>query len=86
MKAKNLQKRLGIWVIVVAGVLMIPFLTKAPWTQGDYIFAGAVLFILATIYEITTRNIKSFKHKLIVAAVLLGIIALIIGWAATGPD
>jgi hypothetical protein len=84
--AKSLKKRLGVWAIVVAGVLMIPLLTKAQWTQGDYVFAGTVLFVLAAIYELATRNTRNFKHKLIVAAVLLGVIVLIIGWAATGPD
>lgn len=83
---KNIKKRLSIWAIVIAGILMIPFLTQAPWTKGDFIFAGAVLFTLATIYEVTTRNMKNVKSKLIVAAVLLGVIVLILGWAATGPD
>jgi len=86
MKTEKMKKRLGIWALVVAGILMIPFLTQAPWTKGDFILAGAVLLTLAAIYEITTRNMKNVKNKLIVAAVLLGTIVLILGWAATGPD
>ena len=82
----DITKRLGVWAVVVAGILMIPFLTQAPWTKGDFIYAGAALFALATIYEITTRNMKNVNQKIIIAAALLGFIVLIIGWAATGPD
>lgn len=83
---KNMTKKLGIWALVVAGILMIPLLTQAPWSAGDFIFAGIVLFILATIYEFTTRNMTSLKQKLLVGIILLGVIILIVGWAATGPD
>lgn len=86
MKKINSNKRLGICVVVIAGILMIPFITKAPWTGSDYLFAGVVLSVLALIYEIVTKNMKSTKQKLIVAAILLGVIVLIIGWAATGPE
>ena len=65
---------------------MIPLLTKAPWTSGDFIFAGVILYSLATIYELTTRKMTNNKHKLAVAVALLAAIVSIIGWAATGPD
>jgi predicted PurR-regulated permease PerM len=86
MKTTNLNKKISIWAVVIAGVLAIPFITRAPWTLGDYFFAGIVLSILATIYEAVTKKMHSTKQKLIVAAIVLGIIVLIIGWAATGPD
>jgi 4-hydroxybenzoate polyprenyltransferase len=82
----NSLKKISIWAVVISGVLMIPFLTNAPWTKGDYIFAGIVLSALATIYELVTKKMRSTKQKLVVAAILLGVIVLIIGWAATGPE
>lgn len=86
MKTKiNINKRLSIWAVIVSVVLMIPFVTKAPWTKGDYIFAGLVLMVLVAIYEFLTRN-KSKKHRFAVGLGFLIIVALILGWAATGPD
>jgi CDP-diglyceride synthetase len=85
MKHK-LTKRISIWAVVVAGILLIPFITNAPWTSFDYVFAGIVLFILSIIYEFTTINMKNVKNKLIVGAVILMVIILIMGWAATGSD
>ena len=86
MKTKSMTKRLSIWALVVAVVLMIPFLTQSPWTAGDYIFAGTVLFILATIYEFVTRNMRNPKHKFFVAVAIFIVIGLILAWAAAGPD
>ena len=86
MKVKNMTKKISFWFAVVAGILMIPFLTKAPWTSGDFVFAGVTLFSLAMIYESITRNMKNPKHKLFVGFGILIVIILIMGWAATGTD
>lgn len=86
MKSKNLTNRLAIWAVIVAGVLSIPYLTNAPWTSGDFIFAGIVLYTLAVFYELITRNMKGLKPRLLVGLGFLVLIVLIIGWAATGPD
>ena len=86
MKTKNLNKKIGIWAIIIAGLLMIPYITNAPWTSFDYIFAGIVLSALAATFEFLTRNAKGLKPRLIVGAGILVVIVLIIGWAATGPD
>jgi len=78
-------KRLCIWATVVALVLMIPLLTNAPWTGSDYIFAGIVLSICATVYVFATRNSNNVKRKAVVGAGVLFFIFLVMGWAATGP-
>lgn len=82
----NILKRLGLWAGVVSGILMIPLLAKFPWTTFDFVFAGSVLFVLATFYELTTRNMTNHRHRLIVGIVVLLLIVLIQGWAAAGPD
>ncbi len=84
-ETKNIKKRLMVWAIIVTAILMIPFLAKAPWTESDFAFAGVVLFSLASVYELTTRNMKNKMHHIIVAMVLLFLIMLILAWAATGP-
>lgn len=83
---RNIKKRLRMWAIVVAAVLMIPFLAKAPWTVGDFVFAGVVLFSCATVYEFTTRNMSNKMHRIAVGLAVLAFIALVIAWAAAGPD
>ena len=83
---KNTSKRLGIWALVVLGILMIPLVGRFPWTTGDFVFAGAVLFACATIYEVSTRKMKNKWHRIAVGAGVLAFIVLVLGWAATGPD
>lgn len=85
-QSKKIVNKLVFWSAVIITILLIPFATKAPWTSFDYIFAGTVLTILATIYEYATRNVTSLKSKSLVGFILLGVIVLIIGWAAGGPD
>lgn len=86
MKRKKLTQRLGIWAIIVAGILMIPYITNAPWTTYDFVFAGIVLYILAIFFELITINMKSSRSRFFVGTVILMLIVLILGWAATGPD
>lgn len=86
MKTKSLTNSLGIWAIIVATILAIPFLTQAPWSQGDYILAGSILFAAASIYEFSTRNLKQRNYKIIVALAILAVLVLIQYWAVSGPD
>lgn len=85
MKQRNVIKRLGVWAVVVAAVLMIPLLTNAPWTGSDFVFAGIVLSACATVYELATKNMSDFKQRAAVAAAVLFFIFLVMGWAAAGP-
>lgn len=82
---KNLNKRLLIWAAIVAGILMIPFITKAPWTQGDYIFAGLVLFGSAAGYEVTASILKNRTQRLVAAAVAIGAVIFVWFLAVSGP-
>lgn len=77
---------MGGWTVAIAAILLIPLLTKAPWTVGDFVFAGVGLFGCATAYELATRNTNSKARRIAVAAAILVFIFLVIGWAATGPD
>lgn len=79
---KNIIKKLSIWAIVVVGILMIPVVTKAPWTSSDFIFAGIVLFGCATVYELATRNMSNRNHRILVGIAVIAFIGLVIAWAA----
>ncbi|HYF97265.1 MAG TPA: hypothetical protein VD947_04495 [Patescibacteria group bacterium] len=84
-KQRNVPQRLSVWALVIAGVLMIPLVTNAPWTASDFIFSAVVLFILVTIYELATKNMSDVKHRAYVAFGVFFTIFLIMGWAASGP-
>lgn len=83
---RNITKRLSLWAVVVAAILMIPLLANAPWTGGDFVFGTVVLFGLAIVYELATRNMSNIKYRAAVGAGVLFVIFLVIAWAATGPD
>lgn len=84
IKSRNIKKRLATWAGVVAAILMIPFLTKAPWTGTDYTFGGVVLFGCATLYELATLNMKDKKHRIITGLAVLAIVIFIWGLAVSG--
>jgi hypothetical protein len=81
----NTLKRLALWEVVVVLILLIPFLSNAPWTGSDYVFAGIVLTLCATVYVYTTQDSNNAKRKLAVGAGVLIFICAVIGWAASGP-
>ncbi len=78
-------KKFGIWASLIIVILSIPYVTKAPWTGSDYLFAGIVLFAVAFIFEYVTRHTANIYYKVLVGWGLLVCIALLIGWAASGP-
>lgn len=81
MKNNSLNQKLGIWAIVVALILFVPFITKAPWTLLDYVFAGIVLYSLFMIYTIATHKTKKTIYRALTAVVLLTVLILIWAWA-----
>jgi hypothetical protein len=74
-------KKIAIWAVVVACILSIPLLGNAPWTLGDYIFAGSVLFAAGVVYELLARNMKNNLQRIVIGAIILFLLLLIWGWA-----
>jgi hypothetical protein len=83
---RNIRKRLLVWAVVVAAILMIPLLANAPWTALDFIFGAVVLSASATVYELATRNMRHKKHRIAAGIAVLAAIGLVMVWAAAGPD
>ncbi len=81
----NTLKRIMIGELVVGLVLSIPFLSNAPWTGSDYVFAGIILSLCATVYVFATKNSNNVQRKVAVGVGILFFIFLVIGWAASGP-
>jgi cation transport ATPase len=78
---KNIYKRLSLWALIVAAVLSIPYLAKFPWTMSDFVFAGVVLFGAATVYELTTKNLRNKTHRIAVGIGVATVIFFIWGLA-----
>lgn len=81
IQKRNVSKRLSMWAMLVASILMIPLLGQFPWTLSDYVFAGVVLFGSATAYELITKNMRNEMHRLVVGFIILTFIFLIWGFA-----
>lgn len=83
---RNITKRLAVWALIVAAVLMIPLLASWPWTTGDFVFGAVVLFGFATMYELITRNMQDPKQRMITGAIVFAVLAFFWVGAATGYE
>ncbi|MBX4198408.1 hypothetical protein KW782_03685 [Candidatus Parcubacteria bacterium] len=97
---QNITKRISVWAIVVALLLMVPFMAMqfnwqipdpgststdgVNWTLSDFVFAGILLFGAALTYEFSTRNITTPKRRLILGIIVFVVLAVIWVGAATG--
>lgn len=90
---------MGVWAIVVAILLLIPFLLmrfdiklydpgsgyeEMNWTAFDFVFAGVLLFGSAAFYEFLTRKMLEPKKRFLVGLGVFLVLALVWGMAATG--
>lgn len=60
---QSITKRMSVWAIIVAGVLMIPLAGKAPWTAGDFVFGAVVLFGSALVYELVASKGGTLAYR-----------------------
>jgi hypothetical protein len=76
---QNLIRRLSIWAIVVAVILIVPFLAmrfdwsvpdpgspapeKVNWSLFDFVFAGTLLFGAAFSYELVARKGSTIAYR-----------------------
>lgn len=74
-------KRIGVWALVVAGVLMIPLLSNAPWTGRDFVLAGAVLYGAAVVYETIAHHMSTRMGRVVVGMAVLFAVIAIWAWA-----
>jgi len=65
-------------------VLSIPliamqFTSEVNWGPGDFALAGLLLFCSGVIYVVASRRIHSKAHRAVVAAIVVGVLAVV--WA-----
>ena len=68
-----------MWAAIAAALLMIPLLGRWPWTAGDFIAAGALLFGAALAYELGTRKMRNPRHRVTIGIAVAAIILFV--WA-----
>lgn len=81
---RNITKRLGIWAVIVALALLIPYFFMPLWTVGDFVFAAIALFGSAFAYEVVTRNMGDRNHRITVGVIVFAALAFVWVGAATG--
>ena len=87
---QNITRRLSVWAIVVAALLMIPLLGKWPWTGSDFVFAGILLFGTGLTYELVARKGGTIAYRAAVGVacatgLLLAWINAAVGIIGDGP-
>lgn len=68
--------RIGVW-IAAALVLLLPLVAGAPWSVGDYIFVGVLLFGSLGAYEIVARTRGNIAYRVGVGVAIAAAFLLI---------
>ena len=80
MKTKNLL----IILMVVGGILLIPFIgmqvsNEVNWSSSDFVIMGILLFLSGLAINFALSKLKTRKSKILACAIILLILFLI--WA-----
>lgn len=59
-------KRIGIIALITAITLSIPFIFRWSWSTGDFIMAGALIFVTGFLIDLSLRKVG--KHRMWVVA------------------
>jgi hypothetical protein len=83
----NIKKRLSIWVLVVALLLLVPLVLTLlgsgvdgegwHWTLFDFIFAFVLLFGGAFVYELVSRKLDAGAYKVAVGLAVTASLVLV---------
>lgn len=77
------EKRMGVFLSVVGGLLMIPlvamqFTNEVNWKFGDFVVMGLLLSGTALMLELILSNIKATKHRILFCAA--AILTFVLVW------
>ncbi len=76
--------RLLIIVLIVAGILLIPFIAmqfskEVVWTASDFIIMGILLLVTGMGIDLVLRKVSSTQNRLIISGIILAVFFVI--WA-----
>ena len=60
---QNITRRLVMWAAVVALILLVPLLARAPWDLADFVVAGVLLFGTGLTYELIAKKGGTFAYR-----------------------
>lgn len=80
----TLQKRIGTIAIIVAALLMIPFIamwftSEVNWNWGDFVIAGILLFAGGLAIDLVIRRVKERNSR--TAVIVFIVIIFLLIWA-----
>lgn len=80
---QNIEKRLIVWAVVVALILMIPlvamqFTAEVNWDLFDFVLMGAVMFGVGLAYELVARRSEKTVYRVAFGVGLAG--AFLLFW------
>ena len=75
---QNIARRLVVWAAVVALLLLVPLLARAPWDAADFVVAGFLLFGTGLTYELVARKGGSIAYQAAVGVACAA--ALLLVW------
>ena len=79
---QNITRRLIVWAVVVALILLIPlvamqFTSEVNWTLSDFVFAGVLLFGTGLTYELIARKAGGIAYRAAVGVALAAAFLLV---------
>lgn len=84
MNQRNVVKRLGVWLLITGGILMIPLIANFPWTVSDFVFGFILLFGSASAYEMLTRSMADGGRRARIGLAVLFVLLFLWVGGATG--
>lgn len=82
MREQSFSKRMAVWGIVVACVLVIPlvamqFTSEVVWGLADFVVAGILLFGAGLVYELVSSRGNSLAYRMAVGIAVAAALLLI---------
>lgn len=79
MQTTHLARNIIRAALGAAAILLIPLLGRWPWTLGDFVIMGALLFGTGLAYALIAWKVGNKNHRIAIGIALLA--ALVLAWA-----
>lgn len=78
------NKRLRVILLLVAAILMIPFIAmqftdEVNWKLFDFILMGSLLFLVGLVLDLVMRKVKKLPYRVAISVII--VLTFILIWA-----